>query len=75
MPRKARIDALGALHHIVVRRVARKKVFDNADRYFLVERLGLIQRFGRLESSPRWYSPVVFYATGRQVNWEFLRYG
>jgi len=43
MPRKARIDAPGALHHIVVRGIARKRVFDdNADRDFFVDRLGLI---------------------------------
>jgi len=33
MPRKARIDAPGALHHIITRGIARRKVFDdNADR-------------------------------------------
>jgi REP element-mobilizing transposase RayT len=43
MRRKSRIDALGALHHIIVRGIARKKVFDeNADYDFFVERLGLI---------------------------------
>ena len=40
MPRKARIDAPGALHHIIARGIARKKVFnDNADRDFFVKRL------------------------------------
>ena len=43
MPRKARIDAPGALHHIIARGIARRKVFDdNADRDFFVDRLGLI---------------------------------
>ena len=43
MPRKSRIDAAGALHHIIVRGIARKKVFDdNADRDFFIDRLGLI---------------------------------
>ena len=43
MPRKARIDAPGALHHIIARGIDRKKVFDdNADRDFFIERLGLI---------------------------------
>ena len=27
MPRKARIDALGALHHIIVRGIERRKIF------------------------------------------------
>ena len=43
MPRKARIDAPGALHHIIARGIARKRVFDdNADRDFFVDRLGSI---------------------------------
>jgi putative transposase len=43
MPRKARIDATGALHHIIARGIARKRVFnDNADRDFFVERFGSI---------------------------------
>jgi len=43
MPRKARIDAPGALHHIISRGIARKKVFDdNTDRNFFIDRLGLI---------------------------------
>ncbi|UCF94718.1 MAG: transposase [Desulfobacterales bacterium] len=43
MPRKARIDAPGALHHVIARGIARKKVFeDNADRDFFIERLGSI---------------------------------
>ena len=43
MPRKTRIDAPVALHHIIVRGLARKKVFDDdLDRDFFVERLGMI---------------------------------
>ena len=43
MPRKARIDAPGALHHIIVRGIERKKIFyDDADRDNFLERLGLI---------------------------------
>ena len=43
MPRKTRIDAPVALHHIIVRGLARKKVFDDdQDRDFFVERLGMI---------------------------------
>ena len=41
MPRKARIDAAGALHHIIVRGIERRKIFwDNADRDSFVNRLG-----------------------------------
>ena len=41
MPRKARIDAPGALHHIIIRGIARKAVFkDSTDRDNFIERLG-----------------------------------
>ena len=43
MPRKARIDAPGALHHIIVRGIERRKIFrDDSDRYNFIERLGSI---------------------------------
>ena len=43
MPRKSRIDAPGALHHIIARGIGRRKVFDdNDDRDFFIERLGKI---------------------------------
>ena len=33
MPRQARIDAPGALHHIIIRGIERKKIFkDDSDR-------------------------------------------
>ena len=41
MPRQARIDAPGALHHIMVRGIERKTIFrDNKDRESFVQRLG-----------------------------------
>jgi REP element-mobilizing transposase RayT len=40
MPRKARIDAPGALHHVVIRGIERRKIFrSNDDRLNLVKRL------------------------------------
>ena len=43
MPRKARIDAPGALHHIIVRGIEKRKIFnDNADRQRFITRLGAI---------------------------------
>lgn len=43
MPRKARIDAPGALHHIIGRGIARRKIFaDDEDRENFLERLGSI---------------------------------
>ena len=41
MPRQARIDAPGALHHIMVRGIERRKIFyDDKDRNDFVKRLG-----------------------------------
>jgi len=41
MPRKARIDAPGALHHIIIRGIERKAIFkDTADRENFFERFG-----------------------------------
>jgi len=43
MPRKARIDAAGALHHIIVRGIERRKIFrKDEDRVNFLERLGNI---------------------------------
>jgi len=43
MPRKARIDAPGALHHIIIRGIERKAIFkDDLDRINFIERLGYI---------------------------------
>jgi len=45
MPRKARVDAAGALDHIIIRGIERKAVFkDSADRQNFIERLGVIVR-------------------------------
>ena len=43
MPRKARIDAAGSLHHIICRGIESKKIFkDDIDRNNFVDRLGSI---------------------------------
>jgi len=43
MPRQARIDAPGALHHIIIRGIERKAIFkDNADRTNFLKRLSRI---------------------------------
>jgi putative transposase len=48
MPRKARIDAPGALHHIMCRGIERREIFrDDTDRN------NLIERFGRLVSETK----------------------
>jgi REP element-mobilizing transposase RayT len=43
MPRKARIDAPGALHHIIIRGIERKPIFkDSRDYQNFIERLGAV---------------------------------
>ncbi|RZB35489.1 MAG: hypothetical protein SRB2_03082 [Desulfobacteraceae bacterium Eth-SRB2] len=43
MPRNARIDAPGALHHIIVRGIERRKIFnDDVDRINFLDRLGKV---------------------------------
>ena len=47
MPRKARIDDAGVLHHIIVRGIERRKIFWNdADRDSFVNRFGISQLTG-----------------------------
>ena len=43
MPRKSRIDAPGALHHIIVRGIEGSDIFKNdGDRFNFLDRLGTI---------------------------------
>ena len=43
MPRLARLDAPGVLHHVMIRGIERREIFrDNADRENLIERLGAL---------------------------------
>jgi REP element-mobilizing transposase RayT len=43
MPRQARIDAPGALHHVIVRGIERRKIFeDDIDRHEFLSRLGKV---------------------------------
>jgi len=43
MPRKARIDAPGALHHIIIRGIEKKAIFrDEQDKEKFIGRLGVI---------------------------------
>ena len=43
MPRKARIDAPGVLHHVIIRGIERKKIFrDDIDRGRFLERFGRV---------------------------------
>jgi putative transposase len=43
MPRKSRVDAAGALHHVIMRGIERSKIFrDDADRNDFLRRLSII---------------------------------
>ena len=43
MPRKSRIDAPGALHHIIIRGIERRKIFlDDFDQENFLKRLGTV---------------------------------
>jgi REP element-mobilizing transposase RayT len=43
MPRKARLDAPGAVHHIIIRGIERRKIFrSDPDRSDFIERLAAI---------------------------------
>jgi putative transposase len=45
---KARIEALGALHHIIAREIERRKIFyDNNDHNNFLERLGNILTYNK----------------------------
>jgi putative transposase len=51
IPLKARLDAPGALHHIIVRGIERRKIFlDDEDRANFLERLASILKVARTES-------------------------
>ena len=57
MPRRARIDASGALHHIICRGIERRKIFrDDVDRDEIIRRLGTVLRETR--SIPGFYGSV-----------------
>jgi putative transposase len=43
MPRQARLDAPGTLHHVIIRGIEKKKIVsDNKDRQDFVSRMGTI---------------------------------
>ena len=53
MPRRSRIDATGALHHVIARGITRQKIFiDDTDRNRFLDRLGAIL----LETEARCYA-------------------
>ena len=53
MPRKARVDAVGALQHIIIRGIERKKIFRNdGDRNNFLDRLGNIL----IDTRTQWYA-------------------
>ena len=66
MPRKARIDMPGALHHLIIRWIERKRIFrDDQDRNNFLERLGKIL----LESK----SPCYAWGRGRSSDYSVIK--
>lgn len=52
MPRTARLDAPGVVHHIMIRGIERRKIFlNNRDREDFIERLEYVGRDVRSEMS------------------------
>jgi putative transposase len=50
MPRLARLDALGVLHHVMGRDTERRKIFQSdTDRNDFIDRLSALARDGALE--------------------------
>ena len=48
MPRQARLDAPGTLHHVIVRGIEKRKIFeDDQDRKAFISRMGLLSREGK----------------------------
>ena len=48
MPRHARIDAAGAVHHVMVRGITRSAIFyDNVDRDRFIDRAGIVLAEGK----------------------------
>ncbi|GMQ79823.1 MAG: hypothetical protein BMS9Abin03_264 [Thermodesulfobacteriota bacterium] len=72
MPRKARIDAPGALHHVIVRGIERRKIFrSDYDRQNFLDRDGeLILPYRDHKQHIRLY--VKRLGEGLSVNWHNL---
>ena len=48
MPRTARLDTPGLLHHIMIRGIERRRIFnDDKDRENIIERLSILRHRGR----------------------------
>ena len=61
MPRQARIDPPSALHHIMVRGIERRKLFqDNKDRDNIFDRVAISLKLPQHPTTPSLYSLTVF---------------
>ena len=72
MPRKARIDVPGALHHVIAKGIDVERI---AERVAETLWVGLPKRFGLRENSRRLCRHEAFFVTERSVNWELVRRG
>ena len=67
MPRRARIDATGALHHIVMRGIERKALFkDDTDREDFIERLSNLLQEMDADATGRYRLRAVILASKRR---------
>jgi putative transposase len=49
MPRQSRLDALGTLHHVIVRGIEKRRIVDN-----VAERKNVVTRLGKLKLQGSW---------------------
>jgi putative transposase len=80
MPRQSRLDTPGALHHIVIRGIERRKIFwDDADRDDFLERLDDLLKQTRTPCYA-WALPPLLYtlfalrlSKGKRLVWAIAR--
>ena len=62
MPRKARIDYPGGVHHLIVRGIERKRIFqDDRDRNAFLDRLGFLLLESKTSCFAWALRPTTFY--------------
>jgi len=74
MPRKSRIDAPGAMHHIIVRGIDRQKLFKNdEDRNNFLSRFGVILTETKTDCYAWALIPNHFHLLLRTGNFQYLK--
>ena len=49
VPRRARLDAPGTLHHVIVRGIEKRRIVDD-----VADRKNFVNRLGELAAAPKW---------------------